>query len=130
MKMILEVNENFKELVNDEFNSILHDILPDALNIPSDSLNIISTPPIDENYWALRVKVSKNQAIVAFPKFLTMGIGFQKEADWNTNLPYSCDAEKIFDHIKHNKGSKKIKDEDCITAINIIKTALKNYKNN
>lgn len=82
------------------------------------------TPPIDENYWVLRVPVSDTQAIVAFPKFFTLGIGFQKEEDWNTNLPYKCDADEIYNHIAHNKGSAKIKKETCIEAIRIIQNAI------
>lgn len=78
------------------------------------------TPPLDEDYWVLRVKVSKTQAVVGFPKFFTIGIGFQKEEDWNTNLPYTVDAERIYNHIKHNKGDSKIKKQNVIKAIQMI----------
>lgn len=81
---------------------------------------IMMTPPIDEEYWAYRVRLSDTQAIVGFSKFSTIGIGFAEEEDWNTNLPYSVSAEGIFDHIKHNKGDDDILDEDCITAIQMI----------
>ena len=42
------------------------------------------TPPIDEDYWAYRVRLSDTQSIVGFPKFGTVGIGFAVEEDWNT----------------------------------------------
>lgn len=81
---------------------------------------ILITPAIGEDYWLARVAVSDKQAVVAFPKFFTIGIGFQKEEDWNTNLPYSCDAEKIYGHISHNKGDDSIPDERCIQAIRML----------
>jgi hypothetical protein len=83
------------------------------------------TPPIDEDYWTYRVKVSETQAIVGFPKFATIGIGFAVEEDWNTNLPYTCDAVQIYDHIAHNKGDDAISREDCIAAIRMIQDAIK-----
>ena len=86
------------------------------------------TPPIDGNYWVLRVPLSDTQAIVTFPKFFTFGIGFQEEEDWNTNLPYNQSAECIFDHISHNKGDDKISDADCIAAINLIKETIEQMK--
>ena len=75
------------------------------------------TPPLNDEYWLARVPVSDSQAIVCFPKFGTIGIGFQHEEDWNTNLPYTSDAERIFNHIRHNKGDDTIEDAACIAAI-------------
>jgi len=86
---------------------------------------LLVTPPIDTNYWLLRVKVSEHQAIVAFPKFFTIGIGFQVEEDWNTNLPYTCPAEEIFRHIAHNKGDDQISDADCIAAIELVQAEVR-----
>lgn len=87
--------------------------------------SILITPPtLGEDYWLLRVKVSEKQAIVAFPKFGTIGIGFQVEEDWNTNLPYLCCAKEIFEHIKHNKGDDTVLDDDCIKAICLLQTAI------
>ena len=86
---------------------------------------IMITPPINEDYWSLRVKVSDDQAIVAFPKFNTFGIGFAVEDDWNTNLPYTSTAKDIFTHIAHNKGNNNISDSDCIKAIKMIQEELK-----
>jgi hypothetical protein len=83
----------------------------------------VLTPAIDEDYWAYRVRLSDKQAIVGFPKFFTIGIGFAVEGDWNTNFPYTCSAEEIYDHIKHNKGDDSISREDCITAIEMIRVA-------
>ncbi len=88
----------------------------------------IMTPPIDKEFWAVRIKVHEKQAVVAFPKFYTMGIGFQiEDDDWNTNLPYGCKTEEIYNHIKCNKGYKEIADEDCIKAIKMIKAFIKKH---
>jgi hypothetical protein len=81
------------------------------------------TPSLGEDYWAYRVRLSETQAIVGFPKFTTIGIGFAQEEDWNTNLPYTCGAEEIYDHIAHNKGDDGISREDCLTAIRMIQEA-------
>jgi hypothetical protein len=86
---------------------------------------VMVTPLLDDDYWIMRVKVSDDQAIVAFPKFGVIGIGFQHEDDWNTNLPSSCDAEKIYNHIKHNKGNKNIRKETCIHAIQALQNAIR-----
>ncbi|RBQ21540.1 hypothetical protein DP939_02190 [Spongiactinospora rosea] len=83
------------------------------------------TPAIDEDYWAYRVRLGERQAIVGFPKFGTIGIGFAVEEDWNANLPYTCDAERIYNHIAHNKGDDDISGEDCLTAIRMIQDAVK-----
>ena len=84
---------------------------------------LILTPIVNEDYWAYRVKLSDTQAIVGFPKFRTIGIGFAQEEDWNTNLPYTCGAEEIYDHIAHNKGDDAISREDCIAAIGMVQQA-------
>lgn len=81
---------------------------------------VMLTPAIDEDYWAYRVRLSDEQAIVGFPKFSTVGIGFAQEEDWNTNLPYTCETEKIFAHIAHNKGDESISDDDVREAIRLI----------
>jgi hypothetical protein len=88
-------------------------------------IQVLITPPLDENYWMFRVKLSKSQAILGFPKFGTIGVGFAKERDWNTNLPYTCEAETIFSHIKHNKGRGNIADSDCLKAIRMVQEAAK-----
>jgi hypothetical protein len=64
---------------------------------------------------------------VCFPKFATIGIGFQHEEDWNTNLPYTTPADEIFKHISHNKGDDAIKDSDCLLAIVAIQEELKRH---
>lgn len=87
--------------------------------------NVAMTPRIEESYWAYRVRVSDTQAVVGFPKFFTVGIGFAVEEDWNTNLPYTCEAREIFDHISHNKGDDAIADADCIAAIEMIQAAVR-----
>jgi hypothetical protein len=83
------------------------------------------TPPIDEHYWAYRVRVSDKQAIVGFPKFMTVDIGFAVEEDWNTNLPYTLPADQIYEHIAHNKGDDSISRDNCIRAIQLIQDAVR-----
>jgi hypothetical protein len=83
------------------------------------------TPTLDENYWAYRVKLSNKQAVVGFPKFGTIGIGFAVEDDnWNTNLPAGEAAESIAAHIAVNKGDDKIDDADVVAAIRLIQQAV------
>jgi hypothetical protein len=84
------------------------------------------TPPIDEDYWLFRVKVSDNQAIVGFPKFSTIGVGFAVEEDWNTNLPYVCGAAMIWEHIRDNKGDPAIPDSRCLQAVTVVVEAARN----
>ncbi|HQV15711.1 MAG TPA: hypothetical protein PK620_12405 [Denitromonas sp.] len=87
--------------------------------------SVAITPPIDENFWMMRVPVSDRQAVVCFPKFFTVGIGFQHEEDWNTNLPWTCGAAEIYEHIKHNKGDDGIADADCVKAIEMLQATLR-----
>jgi hypothetical protein len=68
--------------------------------------------------------VGGDQAVVAFPKFGLIAIGFQREKDWNTNLPSSLSAEEIYNHIKHNKTDTP-KEEDCLGAIRMIQEHIK-----
>jgi hypothetical protein len=87
---------------------------------------LMMTPPISDDYWEYRVMVGEGQAIVGFPKFMTIGIGFAVEDDWNTNLPFTCEAEEIWKHIRHNKGNDSIPDEWCIEAIRLVQEAARN----
>lgn len=80
-------------------------------------------PLVDEDYWEYRVIVGEHQAVLGFPKFTTIGIGFAVEEDWNSNLPYTCETDKIWNHISHNKGDDLIPDEWCIEAIRLIQAA-------
>jgi hypothetical protein len=91
--------------------------------------NVGITPPIDESYWLYRVHLFKDQYIVAFPKFWVIGIGFSQEEDWNTNLPSSCPAEQITDHIWHNHKYDKITREQTIQAITLIQDYIKSTDN-
>lgn len=84
---------------------------------------IALTPALGNNYWAYRVVLTPAQAVVGFPKFSTIGIGFAVEEDWNTNLPYTCGTDEIFQHIKHNKGDDAINDDDVREAIRLIREA-------
>jgi len=89
---------------------------------------VLLTPPIGEGYYLMRVPVSEGQAVVCFPKFGIIGIGFEKEEDWNTNLPHSFDAEQILKHIRHNKGDDSIPDERCLEAIRLLQQAIAKLK--
>jgi hypothetical protein len=80
---------------------------------------VMVTPPLDEDYWLARVDLGGN-AIVCFPKFGTIGIGFQKETNWNTNLPYSSEPERIWGHIEHNRADESITPERGIEAIKAV----------
>lgn len=86
---------------------------------------VLITPAITPDYWLYRVPLSDKQAIVCFPKLFTVGIGFQREEDWNTNLPWTSDARAIFEHIKHNKADASISDDDCVKAIEALQGVLK-----
>ncbi|MEI6487732.1 MAG: hypothetical protein WCP52_02150 [Bacteroidota bacterium] len=112
-QLILEVNKKY--FGGDENNVKLGNTL------------FVITPPIDEEYWQFRVMVDKEQAIVGFPKFNTLGIGFAKEDDWNTNLPYNSSTNEIWEHIKRNKYFASISDKDCIKAIKMVQNATKEY---
>lgn len=81
---------------------------------------LIMTPSVNEDYWSYRVRLTDRQAVIGFPKFHTIGIGFAVEEDWNTNLPFSCGTEEIYEHIEHNRGDASITREDCIAAIALI----------
>ncbi len=99
---MIEVNENFH---------------PENTVISTTRGAIAITPPLDAEYFIARVPLAKDQALVIFPKFFTIGCGFAREEDWNTNLPLAVPAEQIYDHIKHNKRYSEITDEQCISAI-------------
>lgn len=82
---------------------------------------VMVAPPVDEDYWIFRAKLFKDQAVVAFPKFSGIAIGFAQEEDWNTNLPCECQPEVIFNHIKHNKKYSEISNEKCLEALKSIR---------
>ena len=89
---------------------------------------LMLTPALDEDYWLFRVRLSDAQAVVGFPKFGTIGVGFAVEEDWNTNLPYTCSAEEIAKHIGHNKGDDAISDADVLAAIELVRDAASEWK--
>jgi hypothetical protein len=76
----------------------------------------------------MRIKLFRNQALVAFPKFGLIGVGFAKESDWNTNLPYNVSAEKLYNHIERNKKYDQLTKERCIEAIKMLQAACKQYE--
>lgn len=102
--------------------------ISDAPIFKSGNSIVMVTPAIGEDYWLFRVKLSDTQAILGFPKFTTIGIGFAQEEDWNTNLPYTADTDKILDHIIHNKGDENIGDDQVREAIQMVQKAAAHYK--
>ena len=108
-KLVLEVNQRY--------------IDPEKSKFQLGRATVLVTPPLDEDYWQFRVKVDKDQAIVGFPKFSSIGIGFSKEDDYNTNLPSDTPTNKLWNHIKRNKYFTSIPDEICIRAIKMVQKA-------
>jgi len=99
------------------------DTVDESRLVTSSNIGILFTPPVgDEDYWVFRVGLNEAQAVVGFPKFGTIGIGFAEEEDWNTNLPYTVSAEKILEHIWHNAGPT-VSREQALEAIEMIKAA-------
>ena len=88
---------------------------------------VLVTPPITDDYWKYRVRVADGQAVVGFPKFGTIGVGFAEEEDWNTNLPYTMDADSIRRHIWHNRAPLDDSTESVslvVRAIEMIQAAV------
>ncbi len=113
MKLQIEMNNNF------DFSRYTESL------VVIDGIGVMITPPIDDSYWMMRVPVSKKQAIVCFPKFGSIGIGFRVEGeDWNVNMPSSCETQYIYDHIKVNKGQRSITRATCIAAIDMLQVAI------
>lgn len=88
---------------------------------------VMVTPPLDEDYWLARVAFKRN-ALVCFPKFSTIGIGFQKEHDWNTNLPYTQPTDEIWNHIRHNKNDSSITPDLGKSAIKLLQDYARSLK--
>lgn len=87
---------------------------------------VMLTPAVGEDYWSYRVIVGEHQAVVGFPKFGLIGVGFAVESDdWNTNLPHGTPPEELFKHIECNKGDDAIPDALCIEAIRLIDEAVR-----
>lgn len=90
---------------------------------------VIMTPPVGEDYWLFRVQLSDRQAVIGFPKFGTIGIGFaEEEGSWNTNLPYRSGPAAIAAHIAENKGDDSIADSDVLRAIEMVCEAARLYR--
>lgn len=100
-------------IVNDEFKN-------KQMNLEKNNTVVMITPPINEEYYVAKVELYKDQSINLFPKFSTYGIGFAQEENWNTNLPYQCNTEKIYHHILENKKYDEISKKECIKAIEIL----------
>ena len=89
-----------------------------------EGVQAMMSPPVDEDYWVARVHLFKDQFVLAFPKFSTIGIGFAKEEDWNTNLPYTESANRIANHIWINHKYEKITKKQTIDAIKLLQKAI------
>lgn len=98
-----------------------------TLSASAGDATVLITPPITDDYWKYRVRVADGQAVVGFPKFGTIGVGFAEEEDWNTNLPYTGDAESIRQHIWHNRAPLDDSTESAalvVRAIEMIQDAV------
>lgn len=115
-----------------------------------DDLQLVTRPDFDPNHGildlgggatlgigglstpdAFRVQISENQAVVGFPKFGTIGVGFDAEDDGNTNLPYSVRPALIADHIDHNRcagGDEAVPRDVVLAAITLIRDAVGRLK--
>jgi hypothetical protein len=98
----------------------------DAIN--TGKVLIMFTPDISEDYWLMRVVLYKDQSLVAFPKFTLIGIGFAQESDWNTNLPYQTETERLYNWIKRNKKYRAITKAMCLEGLKLLQEACKKYE--
>jgi hypothetical protein len=90
---------------------------------------IMFTPSINSEYYIMRVVLYKNQALVAFPKFGLIGVGFAiEESNWNTNLPYQVPAERLYRHIRQNKKYRAITKAMCLEGLKLLQEACKKYE--
>jgi hypothetical protein len=90
---------------------------------------VLVTADIHEDYyWMFRVRLTDTQAVVGFPKFGTIGIGFAEETKPNVNLPYRSGTASIVAHILCNKGDDTITDADVTQAVELVVQAAKLYK--
>lgn len=107
-------------LINDRAVAIYAGEIEEAKNV---RILLGGVPSKDKVLFV--VEMFKDQAIVAFPRYFScIAIGFFiEEKGYDTNLPYQCKAEEIYEHIKCNKKYKEIKKKDCIKAIEKIQTA-------
>lgn len=94
---------------------------------------IMATPAIGEDYWLFRVKLVKDQALLGFPKFGLLGVGFAiEDEDWNRNLPLLADAdtermEDIWDHIKVNKKYTSINKAMVMEALKLMRDTFRRF---
>ena len=89
--------------------------------------HIMVCPPTSADYWMFRVKLHKDQAVLGFPKYGLIGVGFAIEKDWNTNLPTNSGVSSIVNHIKHNRKYKAITDDMIKEAVELIIEGKKQY---
>ena len=120
MKVVLEVNKNCVDKTTHYGNG-------------QNQVGIMVSPPVDEDYWAFRVKLCKNQAVLGFPKFGMIGVGMALEENSNTNLPLRSEdtplanANRIYSHIKDNKKYESITRQMIVDAIILITKGAAQY---
>ena len=71
------------------------------------------------------INLGKNSIVGTMAFGVTVGIGFKKEIDGNTNLSYTNSVEKIYNHIKVNK--KGVSEKACLEAISLAKQLAEFY---
>lgn len=86
---------------------------------------IAITPAIGGDYWTYRVRLSERQALLGFPKFSTVGVGFAIEEDWNCNLPHSVEPGELLAHIEHNRADESVTDDAILAAVRLIDEAVR-----
>jgi len=95
-----------------------------TITVSSGDAAVLLAPVLGDDYWTYRVCLTEANAVVGFPKFGTIGIGFAVEEDRNTNLPYlRCSTEEIVEHIWRNRGDERITKEMVTQAVDMIRAA-------
>lgn len=74
--------------------------------------------------WLFRVDVGGGQAVIGFPKYTTIGVGFEQEPEsGNTNLPYTTPAKALLNHSWCNRGGMTATPEEALRAFELVQEA-------
>jgi hypothetical protein len=92
--------------------------------IESGRKQVIIAPIVNEGYWLYRIKLYKDQSLIAFPKIGTLGVGFSQEEDFNRNLPFSVPPKYLMAHIWINRKYKQITKKLILEAIEMLRTQI------
>lgn len=123
MKPVLEINKNCVD-------KTVCDVITNSLG---ENSGLMISPIVSKEYWAFRVKLCKDQAVLGFPKLGQIGVGMALEEDSNVNLPIHPDdtplanANRIYSHIKCNKKYESITRQMIVDAIMLIFEGTKQY---